>query len=612
MADRKISDLTALTAPAAGDFLPIVDISEAAAANKNKRITIEELFRGIPLGTAAAPSVAIEGDENTGIFSPGADQLAISTGGSGRVFVGSTGTVIRADNAGSGSTPLLIQNRSVSANTAVGISFAPNISDTADRSAIIYGVNSSGGSGNATDLAFHTNANGTTPSERMRITSTGALNFVGAGSAGSTQAVSFNGSAPVNSLVIDSSGRLGVGTTPDSRLHVLDGSGNSLRIGYLAGSLNYNLYDAGIHQFRNNGGTNTWATIDASGRLGIGTTSFDAGDILHVSGAADTRLRVGTTSTSAGHNAAIRLDATTNGKFTIQTGADTSGGLRVFDNNASAERARIDSSGRLGIGTTSPGAVLHTRGTGYNAIFSTGEVPAGSTAIALGSYADSAGGSSGATIRCYHNHGATVASSLAFEVNGATEAARIDGSGRLLVGTSTFASGNVHRFYDASGDTTLLVTKDNSTSATLVMAIYHTATTGNNVFTNFYTETTATLRGGIDYNRSAGQVRYNVTSDRRLKSEIQSAGTALDALASIQVRSYKWTETGYQVNHGFIAQELNEVAPDAVKVGDDGEEVTDAWAVDNGKLVPLLTKALQEAITKIETLEARLTAAGIE
>jgi len=437
MADRKISDLTALTAPAAGDFLPIVDISEAAAANKNKRITIEELFRGIPLGTAAAPSVAIEGDENTGIFSPGADQLAISTGGSGRVFVGSTGTVIRADNAGSGSTPLLIQNRSVSANTAVGISFAPNISDTADRSAIIYGVNSSGGSGNATDLAFHTNANGTTPSERMRITSTGALNFVGAGSAGSTQAVSFNGSAPVNSLVIDSSGRLGVGTTPDSRLHVLDGSGNSLRIGYLAGSLNYNLYDAGIHQFRNNGGTNTWATIDASGRLGIGTTSFDAGDILHVSGAADTRLRVGTTSTSAGHNAAIRLDATTNGKFTIQTGADTSGGLRVFDNNASAERARIDSSGRLGIGTTSPGAVLHTRGTGYNAIFSTGEVPAGSTAIALGSYADSAGGSSGATIRCYHNHGATVASSLAFEVNGATEAARIDGSGRLLVGTSS-------------------------------------------------------------------------------------------------------------------------------------------------------------------------------
>jgi hypothetical protein len=49
MADRKISDLTALTTPASGDFLPIVDISEAAAASKNKRITIEELMRGVPM-----------------------------------------------------------------------------------------------------------------------------------------------------------------------------------------------------------------------------------------------------------------------------------------------------------------------------------------------------------------------------------------------------------------------------------------------------------------------------------------------------------------------------------------------------------------------------------
>jgi hypothetical protein len=61
MANRKISDLTALTAPATGDLLPIVDISEAAAAAKNKKITFGELFASIPLGTAAAPSVAFEG-----------------------------------------------------------------------------------------------------------------------------------------------------------------------------------------------------------------------------------------------------------------------------------------------------------------------------------------------------------------------------------------------------------------------------------------------------------------------------------------------------------------------------------------------------------------------
>ena len=90
MADRKISDLTALTTPASGDYLPIVDISEAAAASKNKRITIEELMRGVPDGTAAAPGIAFETDPNTGIFSPGADQLAISTGGTARLTSSTT------------------------------------------------------------------------------------------------------------------------------------------------------------------------------------------------------------------------------------------------------------------------------------------------------------------------------------------------------------------------------------------------------------------------------------------------------------------------------------------------------------------------------------------
>jgi len=94
MANRKISDLTALTAPATGDLLPIVDISEAAAADKNKKITFGELFASIPAGTAAAPSIAFEGDSNTGIYSPGADQLAISTNGTGRLFVDASGRLL--------------------------------------------------------------------------------------------------------------------------------------------------------------------------------------------------------------------------------------------------------------------------------------------------------------------------------------------------------------------------------------------------------------------------------------------------------------------------------------------------------------------------------------
>jgi len=63
MADRKISDLTALTTPASGDYLPIVDISEAAAASKNKRVTVQSLFQGIPVNVGigtSSPAVPLD------------------------------------------------------------------------------------------------------------------------------------------------------------------------------------------------------------------------------------------------------------------------------------------------------------------------------------------------------------------------------------------------------------------------------------------------------------------------------------------------------------------------------------------------------------------------
>jgi hypothetical protein len=94
MANRKISDLTSLTAPATGDLLPIVDISEAAAADKNKKITYGELLASAPAGTDAAPSFSFDGDPNTGIYSPGADQLAVATGATERLRIDSSGKLL--------------------------------------------------------------------------------------------------------------------------------------------------------------------------------------------------------------------------------------------------------------------------------------------------------------------------------------------------------------------------------------------------------------------------------------------------------------------------------------------------------------------------------------
>jgi hypothetical protein len=94
MANRKISDLTALTAPATGDLLPIVDISEAAAADKNKKITYGELLASAPAGSAAAPSFSFDGDPNTGIFNPAADTLAFADGGAEAMRIDSSARLL--------------------------------------------------------------------------------------------------------------------------------------------------------------------------------------------------------------------------------------------------------------------------------------------------------------------------------------------------------------------------------------------------------------------------------------------------------------------------------------------------------------------------------------
>ena len=87
MANIKITDLTAYTDAASTDVLPIVDVG----ADVTKKITIGNVVKAVPLGTAALPGLAFDGDPNSGVYSPGADQVAISTGGTGRLFVDASG-----------------------------------------------------------------------------------------------------------------------------------------------------------------------------------------------------------------------------------------------------------------------------------------------------------------------------------------------------------------------------------------------------------------------------------------------------------------------------------------------------------------------------------------
>ena len=79
MADRKITALTELTAPVAADVFPIIDISEAANANKNKKIQLTTVLKNIPDGTVSSPSVSFTSDSGlTGFFRVANNGIGIS------------------------------------------------------------------------------------------------------------------------------------------------------------------------------------------------------------------------------------------------------------------------------------------------------------------------------------------------------------------------------------------------------------------------------------------------------------------------------------------------------------------------------------------------------
>ena len=148
----------------------------------------------------------------------------------------------------------------------------------------------------------------------------------------------------------------------------------------------------------------------------------------------------------------------------------------------------------------------------------------------------------------------------------------------------------------------------------------------------------------IQFNRSGNQVgsiavtssntSYNVTSDYRLKENVAPMSNSIDRLKQLKPSTWAWVQDGSH-GEGFLAHEAQEVVPESVTgakdamkteeyevtpavLDDDGNVVTEAvmgnrevpdyQGIDQSKLVPLLTAALQEAITKIEDLETRIEA----
>ena len=357
--------------------------------------------------------------------------------------------------------------------------------------------------------------------------------------------------------------------------------------------------------------TDTLAVDSTNNRVGIGTSSPSGK--LHLSGDGDSasKLTVQRTGASAG-TAVLGYN---------YVGSFSNNEFKFFTN--SAERMRINSSGNVGIGTSSPQTSLAVETSGTQNVISpivTGQT-SGVTYGGLYTVRDGSGDQRGLDLKVYT---ANV---------GLNTAMRIDSSGRVSVGTKAWitADANVGYFGGNSGQSNHISFYDSlnlcriytngserlridssgnllvgTTSGADKLNVYQAAGGTISTFESAGTQGAWALRfknpnGNVGNIAISGTTTsYNTSSDQRLKENIADADDAGSKIDAIQVRKYDWKADGSHQDYGMIAQELLEVAPEAVSVPEDSEEM---MGVDYSKLVPMLVKEIQSLRNRVEQLE---------
>ena len=163
----------------------------------------------------------------------------------------------------------------------------------------------------------------------------------------------------------------------------------------------------------------------------------------------------------------------------------------------------------------------------------------------------------------------------------------------------------------------------------IVGAAFQSIATGSRLFLSRTDQASLFLNSNSNssvakFNRSGTEVgsisvtttttAYNTSSDYRLKENVVDIADGITRVKQLAPKRFNFIADAETTVDGFLAHEAQTVVPEAVtgthnEVDDDGNAVMQG--IDQSKLVPLLTAALQEAIAKIETLEQRLTDAGL-
>jgi hypothetical protein len=283
-----------------------------------------------------------------------------------------------------------------------------------------------------------------------------------------------------------------------------------------------------------------------------------------------------------------------------------------------SERMRVDTSGNVGIGTSSPGSILELNKAGSGAIGpnlylenSASSATGNASRVSFGIDAGASAASPTAYIENVKDAAGPGSSYLAFGTFGASlaERARIDASGNLLVGTTSVDPVGLN-----SGNGLLAV----GPSANEAALNYFNATGGpclklgvqqNTDIVKFFRNTASVVGvGSISVTTTA--TTYNTSSDYRLKHDIQPMSGALAKVAQLKPVTYKWNADDSE-SQGFIAHELQAVVPECVtgeKDAVDSEGNPKYQGIDTSFLVATLTAGLQEAVAMIEELKAKVAA----
>jgi hypothetical protein len=339
---------------------------------------------------------------------------------------------------------------------------------------------------------------------------------------------------------------------------------------------------------------------DSSGRVGIGTTSPTTGKLTLVS-----NIDPGTTAAGI----AVSLSAVAGGTATDQYGIRVTGS--GYNNSTSVYGVHS----ALGQQYTSPvyGGYFFAAGT-YNAMYGIyGEATNNDSNPANNVYAGyfktngSAGGTGGTNygIRVENaaTNGGTSYGAYLSTVAGASTVIplRIDHAGteRMRISSAgqqhSFSVNSVHYLYSAAG----------ATGTDYYLQGFYGAT-GISTGTESFRVTT---NGDVKNTNNS----YGSLSDIKLKENIVDASSQWDDLKALQVRKYNFKEGQTHTQIGLVAQEVELVSPGLVSESPDRDEDgndlgTVTKSVNYSVLYMKAVKALQEAMERIETLEAKVAA----